>query len=216
MADFLKNRLQRHGLLRAQKLLYRKGLVYLRLNRCVNYFSQRKKRKAILSNMPAPFKLHLGCGNTYLEGYVNSDVENWSGRCDLICSATDLSFLPSRTVDHIFHHAMIEHLPPWETTSAMKEWYRVLKEGGTIQIETPDLERVFEDWLVNQTLSEKDAIANIFGGNKSPQKAYSAQHHLTGFTYARLARMMSDVGFHDFSRKEHLEYHHILVVCARK
>ena len=80
----------------------------------------------------------------------------------------------------------------------------------------PDLERIFEDWLVKGTLGEQEAVDNIFGGNKSPRKAYTHQDHLTGFTYDRLTRMMSRCGFERFERLEHPRYHHILVVKGRK
>jgi ubiquinone/menaquinone biosynthesis C-methylase UbiE len=151
-----------------------------------------------------------------MEGYVNIDIEDWAGVCDLVTSAVDLSMFPDDSVDCIFNHALLEHIPPWDTLRAIAEWYRVLKPGGTIQIEVPDLERIYEDWLIEGTLSEEDAINNIFGGFKKPDKAYTAQHHLTGFTYGRLTRMMAEVGFEGLVRAEHGTYHHILVVQGRK
>lgn len=78
------------------------------------------------------------------------------------------------------------------------------------------MERIFQDWLVNKTLSEQVAINNIYGGNKVPDKAYSHQDHLTGFTYDRLTRVMKECGFTNFKRLEHPQYHIILVVYAQK
>jgi SAM-dependent methyltransferase len=174
------------------------------------------KNQRALRALTTPTKLHLGCGSEYLKGYVNIDVEDWAGICDMVANATHLPMFPDNSVDHIFNHALLEHIPPWDTLPALQEWYRILRPGGTIQIEVPDLERIFEDWLVEGSLGEAEAINNIFGGNKSPDKAYRAQDHLTGFTFGRLTKMMAQVGFEDCERLEHDTYHHILVVHARK
>lgn len=160
-------------------------------------------------------KLHLGCGSIHKKGFVNIDIEKWCGAVDVVADARNLSRYKTGTVEHIFTHALLEHLPPWDTMRALKEWCRVLKPGGTIQIETPDLERIFRDWLVDHTLTEKLAIDNIFGG-VSPTQRYKNQHHLTGFTYERLTQMMGEAGFVDFKRLEHPKFHVILVVQARK
>lgn len=161
-------------------------------------------------------KLHLGCGSIHLDGYINIDIEPWSTACDLVADATNLYMFEDNSVDHIFTHAVLEHIPPWDTINTLREWNRVLKPGGTIQVEVPDLERVFLDWLIDKTLGEQEAINNIYGGNKAPDKAYSHQDHLTGFTYDRLTRMMAYCGFTNFKRLEHPKYHHILVVYAQK
>ena len=174
-----------------------------------------KNRKPLAQLRPA-IQLHLGCGTVYLDGYVNIDIEDWAGVCDMIASATNLSMFADSSVDHVFNHALLEHIPPWNTLKTLQEWHRVLKPGCTIQIEVPDLERIYEDWLVKGTLTEHDAIENIYGGNKKPGKAYKAQDHLTGFTFDRLTRMMAQAGFEEFVRLEHDTYHHILVVHARK
>lgn len=163
-----------------------------------------------------PLKLHLGCGSVHLNDYVNVDIQDWAGACDLIADARNLHMFRDNCVDHIFNHALLEHIPPWDTGRSLTEWNRVLRPGGTIQIEVPDLERVFQDWLIDKTLGEEEAINNIYGGFKSPNKAYIHQHHLTGFTYDRLTRMMRDCGFINFKRLEHPKYHHILVVYAQK
>jgi len=174
------------------------------------------KNHQALATLTPPVKLHLGCGRVHLDDYVNIDIEDWAGVCDVIASATNLSMFSDNSVEHILNHALLEHIPPWDTLKALREGYRVLKPGGTIQIEVPDLERIYEDWLVKGMLGEDEAINNIFGGFKKPGKAYKAQHHLTGFTFDRLTRMMAQVGFREFARLEHETYHHILVVYARK
>lgn len=160
-------------------------------------------------------KLHLGCGTVRLEGYVNIDIERWTAAVDVVANALDLNMYEDNSIEHIFTHAMLEHIPCWDTIKALKEWYRILKPGGTIQVEVPDLERIYADWIINKSLDEQEAIDNIFGRTEE-KKAYKNQHHLTGFTYDRLVRFMKECGFTNFKRLEHPVYRIILVVWAEK
>lgn len=142
------------------------------------------------------------------------DIQNWAGACDLVADARYLPF-SDRSVDAILNHALLEHIAPWDTMRTLREWYRVLIPGGIVQIEVPDLRRIFEDWLVKGRLGEQEAINNIFGG-VCANKPYSHQYHLTGFTYARLTRRLEAAGYTGMFRLEHPRYHHILIVQARR
>ena len=161
-------------------------------------------------------KLNLGCGHTYIKGFVNIDKTPWGCTPDLIADALDLHMYENDMVDHIHTYALLEHIPPWDTLKALREWFRVLKSGGTIHIEVPDLVRIYEDWLVHGIIDEQTAIDFIFGGGKSSSPPYEEQHHLTGFTYSRLARMMKQVGFAKISQVESARFHWVLAIDARK
>lgn len=165
--------------------------------------------------LPPSLNLHLGCGSIHLNGYVNIDIEKWCNAVDVVADACDLSRYETGTVTHIYAHALLEHIAPWDTMRALKEWYRVLKPDGTIQVEVPDLERIFDGWFVSHAITEKTALDYIFGG-VSPDKRYKNQHHLTGFTYKRLVRMMKAAGFIDCERVEHPKIHLILGISAKK
>jgi len=186
----------------------------VRIAAMLEHIAPRKPRPE--TKKETPLKLHLGCGSVRLEGYVNIDVEDRAGVCDLTADVSELPMFETESVEHIFNHALLEHLPPWDTMKALREWHRVLKPGGTIQIEVPDLERVFQEWLIDKTLHEEGALACIYGGNKSPARSSCEQHHLTGFTYDRLTRMMAQCGFERFRRHEHPKFHLNLVVRAQK
>ncbi len=202
--------------------LYHEGGLIKIIKVISSHFSKRirtfikKNVKKYYFRKKSPLKLHLGCGNIYLKDFINIDIEDWSGICDLVADASNLFMFSENSVNHIFAHALLEHIPPWNTIKTLKEWYRILGPQGTIQIEVPDLERVFRNWLDNRTLNEEEAINNIYGGNKSPDKTYFHQDHLTGFTYDRLTKIMKECGFTNFKRLEHSEYRHILIVCAQK
>ena len=167
--------------------------------------------------MGKSIKLNLGCGKAIRSDYINIDLEDWSKKCDLVADARDLHMFEDESVSEIFSHALLEHIPPWDTIATLAEWHRILEPGGSIQIEVPDLERIFESWFVLETITEQLAIDNIFGGNKAPNRPFAeTQHHLTGFDYERLKRMMQEVGFVGIERYEHSKYYVILCLSGYK
>lgn len=83
-------------------------------------------------------KLHLACGHDYQKDYINIDLYPVEG------VVTDVQFdvakLPfdDNTVDEIRAFHIIEHFD-WHTGQrTLEEWYRVLKPGGRLWLETPD------------------------------------------------------------------------------
>ena len=82
-------------------------------------------------------KLHIGCGDIYLDGWVNIDLESETAdiRHDL---RTHLPF-EDNSVDFIYSEHFIEHLSFEEGLQCMQDFYRVLKKGGVIRIATPNL-----------------------------------------------------------------------------
>lgn len=83
-------------------------------------------------------KLHLACGHDYNEDYINIDLyAPEDAKCDV---RFDVSKLPydDNTVDEIKAFHIIEHFHFFEIQEVLKEWYRVLKPGGKLYLETPD------------------------------------------------------------------------------
>ena len=80
-------------------------------------------------------KLNLGCGSDIREGYVNIDLYN--DKADLQCDVTALPYEDS-SIDEIFASHIIEHFDFQQSWAVLAEWYRVLKPGGMLKIETPD------------------------------------------------------------------------------
>lgn len=91
-----------------------------------------------MTTQPTPLKLNLACGLDYLEGYVNVDLyplENAK-----VDAQFDVSVLPyeDNTVDEIRAFHIIEHFDWFQGQKTLEEWFRVLKPGGRLWIETPD------------------------------------------------------------------------------
>jgi ubiquinone/menaquinone biosynthesis C-methylase UbiE len=85
--------------------------------------------------------LNLGCGDKILPGYVNVDIaESRRGaRPDILCDLRNLAPFEDHYADEILSVHVVEHFYRWEVLDVLNEWMRVLKPGGTMYIECPNL-----------------------------------------------------------------------------
>lgn len=143
-----------------------------------------------------PVKVSVGCGLHWMQPFsewINIDgVEN--EHTDIVCSWYEIP-LPDKCADHLELGDVIEHLEMWNRDRGLKEWFRILKIGGTIRIGTPNLHRVMVDYT-NGKLSLKEAIQCLYAWMTN---AYE-QHYYT-YTVDALTQVLEDYGFDniDFS-----------------
>jgi predicted SAM-dependent methyltransferase len=80
-------------------------------------------------------KLHLGCGNNYLEGYVNIDI-----RGKKLDRKEDIRYLQFKenTVEEVRLHHVFEHFSRVEAYGLLIKWITWLAPGGKLTIEVPD------------------------------------------------------------------------------
>src|SRR6185369_2221030 len=109
-------------------------------------------------------KLHLGCGQRYLDGYINIDFPSSSHSiqetsvADLHADILSLHY-PEKSVEEIRSHHVFEHFPRPIACALLAGWYLWLKEGGLLRIEVPDFRRTAQR-LLNPFLSfKKRAVA---------------------------------------------------------
>lgn len=80
--------------------------------------------------------LDLGAGNKRRPGYITVDV---SGNPDVHSDLRTLPF-PDGYADVVEAIHVIEHFYLWEVQPLLLEWRRVLKPGGLLVLECPNLE----------------------------------------------------------------------------
>jgi len=88
-----------------------------------------------------PVRLNLGCGDKILAGFVNVDVAPTRGgrSPDVLCDVRTLETFDNDYADEIMAIHLIEHIDRWEVVSVLKRWKEVLKPGGKLILETPNL-----------------------------------------------------------------------------
>lgn len=87
-------------------------------------------------------KIHLGCGGTYLDGYVNIDYPTddktiMNVKADLYQDIRTLEYADN-SIDEIRSHHLLEHFNRVDALKMLAKWRRWLKPGGKLVIETPD------------------------------------------------------------------------------
>lgn len=155
-------------------------------------------------------KLNLGCGDKILEGYINVDVvESRAGKSpDIICELSDLKIFPNDYADEVMAIHVVEHFWRWEIENVLKEWIRVLKPGGKMILECPNLISACQEFLKNPDVSslggpEGQRSMWVFYGDPAWKDPFMM--HRWGYTPNSLGTLMHNCGLMDL-RQEPAQY----------
>lgn len=89
-------------------------------------------------------RLHLGCGATRLDRWINVDL--MGSRANLFWDLRYRLPFPDGSIAAIFHEHMLEHLPFPQALSFTQECWQLLKPGGILRIGVPDFGRYAESY----------------------------------------------------------------------
>ena len=143
----------------------------------------------------APLRLHLGCGEQYLPGYINIDYppsehNMMEVKADAFANITELNFPPG-SVDEIRLHHVFEHFNRVTALALLITWCGWLKPGGRLHIETPDLMGSAKTLLSNASLKVKMGVVRHLAGDQAAPWAY----HIDQWFPERFERTLSKLGF---------------------
>ena len=135
-------------------------------------------------------KLNIGCGNDKRAGYINIDVRS-EVNPDLCYDVEKylLSFFPNDSIDEILAIDFIEHLSFNKVELFLKDCFRVLKKGGVLKIQIPNLQLHFRNSLDGK-YSWKELSYWIYGGQDNP-----FNYHKSGFLEHQFIKLLESVGF---------------------
>lgn len=154
-----------------------------------------------LKNQSLPVKLHLGCGPNLYEGWINVDGDYCVGQAGIVIhNLTDPYPVDNNCIDEILNIHVIEHIMPDKVPAMLKEWHRILKPGGFVAIEWPDLlkickflvedpSRIYSD---NRKIL-KQGVAALFGDIGKYQNV--AMLHKWGYSADSLSKLLKEAGF---------------------
>lgn len=157
--------------------------------------------------------LHVGCGTTHKQQTIPFfNTDSWrelrqdinpATRPDILGSMTNLSALPSASVDAIYSSHNLEHLFPHEVPLALEEFRRVLKPDGFVVITCPDLQSVCALVAANKlgepaylsTMGPITPLDILYGHQASLATGNMQMAHHCGFTRDTLTLALQKAGF---------------------
>jgi predicted SAM-dependent methyltransferase len=165
-------------------------------------------------------KLHLGCGQVYLDGYVNIDFplsEHTVQEKSVADEYHDLTTLryEAKSVDEVRLHHVYEHFPRHQALALLAAWHTWLKRGGRIHIEVPDFD-VSAKLVVDPKQPDRDrkvALRHIFGSNEAGWAT-----HYEGWSAGRLTEAAKLIGFKDIEIKQesYLATRNVIITARKK
>ncbi len=145
-------------------------------------------------------KLHLGCGNKHITGFINIDARK-TNEADEVDDVKTLSKYENNSINLIYASHLLEHMTRIEYTSVLTRWYKLLKNDGILRIAVPDIEQVFNHYAKYKDLRILRGL--LWGG-----QTYGFNYHYCGWDFNTLKADLEKVGFkkvkkYDWRKTEH-------------
>jgi len=156
--------------------------------------------------------LHIGPGNSRvpnahmaddLVGYkeITLDIDKKSNP-DIVASMTDLSVVPSNSMDVIYTSHALEHIDACDVPNVLKSFERILKSDGFARIIVPNMkipakkiaEGKPEAVLYVSASGPITALDMFYGHRLSVKMGSDAMRHRNGFTKESLENILRDLG----------------------
>jgi SAM-dependent methyltransferase len=176
----------------------------------------RRQRAAGAYSWPSDRKimLHVGCGPRETSAMLPKEftTAQWQEvrldidpdvDPDIIGTITDMTDVPQRSADAIWSSHNLEHIFAHEVPLALREFYRVLKPGGTAHVQVPDLtvparhvaRGRLEEVIYVSSGGPITALDMFYGHGASITKGKHYMAHRTGFTKETLTAKFTEAGF---------------------
>jgi predicted SAM-dependent methyltransferase len=145
----------------------------------------------------ANMKLHLGCGQRYLEGYVNIDFPlsehtvQVKSVADQHANILELKY-PAGSIEEVRLHHVFEHFFRPVASGLLTSWFSWMPAGGQLHIEVPDFSAAAKRMLGRFRSRSERCVAerHAFG---SQEAAWAV--HCAGYTEGNLRWMLELFGF---------------------
>mgnify|MGYP000938639507 CR=1 FL=1 len=164
-------------------------------------------------------RLNLGCGQVVEYGYVNCDIRPGPG-VDVVCSIVDLSkHFNESSADEIKLRHVLEHVPPDDARTALREFHKVLRPGGFVRIIVPDLVFHARQLLGQVKSSAEDqrrhVWASLYGWRRTDLGGDAHDAHHWGYDEQELRTFLEAAGFVRAVRLDVMRPWHLDMVSYR-
>lgn len=132
--------------------------------------------------------IHLGCGDQDDKRFINVDMIPFR-HVHFVHYVSRLPMFPDNYADLIYGSHLLEHISYKYTVETLKEWRRVLKNGGVLRLAVPDFDLILKIYG-----AENNSIEKIEGPLMGGQN-YKYNFHMAIFNKAYLTSKLSEAGF---------------------
>jgi ubiquinone/menaquinone biosynthesis C-methylase UbiE len=139
-------------------------------------------------------KLHIGCGQRHIPGFVHLDIA-CKRHVDIVARAECLP-LRNQCCALIYASHILEHFSRNEYLYVLREWWRVLQPGGVLRLAVPDFAACARLYVANSlNRGLLDLIGLICGRQNDPYN-----YHNMVFDEPTLTDALRSVGFRNVRR----------------
>lgn len=148
-----------------------------------------------------PIRVHLGPGqDKYVVGWVNVDANMFTGKCDVWADLRNPLPFCDNTVEAMYSHHVIEHLPSLE--NHFRDVLRCLAPGGVYRVGGPNGDSAIRKFVEADAAwfsDFPDSRTSI--GGRFENFVFCRGEHLTVLTYSYLEELLGRLGFVNIVRR---------------
>jgi len=143
-------------------------------------------------------KLHLGCGERYIPGFIHVDL-NQSSHIDYCCNIYDLSFIGDNEVSLIYASHSLEYFDRTDVVAVLHEWRRVLRVGGILRLAVPDFEGIVKVYRKYGDIEHIGILGPLYG-KWTRNEDDTSMYHKTAYDFTSLKGVLEGSGFESIRR----------------
>lgn len=154
-----------------------------------NYYERFKLKKQGVKKLPIP---------------VGKPAKNTKRRKVVIDQIAYANHLPykSNSIDEVRAVQVFEHFGPQEALAVLAHWKDLLKPGGKVIIDVPDIIETAELLALAETEEERSWAEKLIHGTRNDDFAY----HKVGYWPKKLERLLKDAEFTDIKINNDIDH----------
>lgn len=178
-------------------------LSYSKVQLAMAYLTRGKTVFIKRNNFKDKILLNVGCGPFPKDNFINLDYE-WRPGLDICWDITKKAYpLTNEKVEGIFTEHCLEHIPYEKCIENLKEFYRLLKPGGTLRIVVPDGE-IYCD-LYQRRKTDKTVTFPYVTVDEAPMvsinRIFRGHGHLFIYDFEVFRRILGEAGFRNIKKE---------------
>lgn len=153
-------------------------------------------------------RIALGCGQHTTPGWFCIDAAQHplaDRALDMQCDVRQIP-LPDECAAHLVAIHLWEHLYRWECDEVIVEWRRLLRMGGKLTMEMPDLMKFCHNVLIGRNDGKHPDQYGLWGMYGDPTTRDPLMVHKWGWTFRTLRKFLKHHGF-GYITEEETQWH---------